>query len=349
MTPNRPEPTRAPDQEPAQAADNPPRVPGPLPENGTCDLDDLALLAISGEEAEGYLQGQLTCDVRRLPSGAVLPAAHLTPKGRAIATFLAWHAGGTYYLQFPAELADALTRRLQMFLLRSKARIERAETRLQRLAAWGPAVERVLGAPSRLPEAPYRALSEDGLTVLRLPGAAPRIQLVGTPEAVAGVRDELAGAGCVAVEPAAWRLLDIRAGLGWVRAATSEAFIPQMLNYDLIDGISFQKGCYVGQEVVARLHHLGDTKRRAVPAASAVAQPPAPGTPLHSPGSGGRQGAGLVVDAVGIDDGGCELLVVVERRAAASGALHLGAPDGPAVTLLDPPYPLPPPKGEDTD
>jgi folate-binding protein YgfZ len=316
-------------------------VPGPLPASGYCGRAGDALLAVAGPEAETFLQGQLTCDVHQLVGGAVLPAAHLTPKGRAVATFLAWRDADAYRLQLHAALADDVTRRLKMFLLRSKATVERDDGTLALIGAWGPAAtttaETLVGAP---PEAPFRQVTADGVSVLRLPGEPARLQFLVPAHAVDRLHDALAAAGAVSCDEAAWRLLDIRAGLGWVRAETAEQFLPQMLNYDRTGGISFTKGCYVGQEVVARLHHLGEVKRRARPAEAAVAEAPAPGTLLHSADSASRQGAGSVVDAVTVGGDRCELLVVVERKAEAAGDLHLGTPDGPVVTLRPSPYPL---------
>ncbi|MDX1594654.1 MAG: folate-binding protein [Gammaproteobacteria bacterium] len=316
-----------------------------LPDRGFCLMDDTALLSVAGPEAESFLQGQLTCDVRDLPGGALRPAAHLNPKGRAIASFLAWHVDGAYLLAFPAALQETVTRRLRMFLLRSKATIGPPEPPLVGLGAWGDAAEAVVRETfAEPPVGPWRATRGDGISLLSLPGQGPRFAFL-VPEARAA---ELAGrldrAGCAYRPSAAWRLLDIRAGLGWVRAETGEAFLPQMLNYDALDGIGFTKGCYVGQEVVARLHHLGQVKRRAYPASVATASPPEPGTPLHEPGGSGRQGVGTVVDAVAVGDGACELLAVVEKRARETGGLRLGSADGPHVTLRDPPYPLPAPR-----
>jgi len=314
---------------------------GPLPASGCCDLGTLALLVVAGPEAESFLQGQLTCDVHRLAAGDVLPAAHLTPKGRAIASFLAWCVDDAFYLQFPRALADPVTRRLRMFLLRSKATIELAGDDLVRVGTWGAAAETaVTELVGALPDAPGRQLTGNGITVLRLPGTEPRLELL-LPEALANrVWEALETAGASACNEAAWRLLEIRNGIGWVRAETTETFLPQMLNYDLIGGISFSKGCYVGQEVVARLHHLGEVKRRAYPGTVPAPDAPLPGTALFSPGSSSRQGAGTIVDAIDTGAGTCAFLAVIERQAQAAGELHLGAADGPEVMLHQPPYPL---------
>jgi hypothetical protein len=322
------------------AADEP-TLPDPLPASGCCDLGSQALLTVDGAEAETFLQGQLTCDVRRLANGDLLPAAHLTPKGRAVASFLAWRVDDTFHLQLPQALAEAMTRRLRMFLLRSKATVGRADETLVRLGAWGAAAAEVAAAlVGTVPESAFRQSSRGGCSVLRLPGAEPRLELLLPVATAIEAWTALTAAGAEVCQEAAWRLLDIRAGLGWVRAETSEALLPQMLNYDRLGGVSFGKGCYVGQEVVARLHHLGEVKRRAYPGTVSAAEVPAPGTPLFSPGSTSRQGAGTVVDAIATGAQACELLAVVERKTLAADGLRLGAADGPEVVLHAPPYPL---------
>ncbi len=326
-----------------EPADASPALPGPLPESGFCDLGGEALLLVDGPEAVTFLQGQLTCDVHELAEGSVLPAAHLTPKGRAIATFLAWQIDSEIHLQFPGgALEEAVTRRLRMFLMRSKATVSPAGDDLVRLGTWGQAAAEVVAdLAGALPGSPMRSLAGgDRITLLTLPGAEPRMELALPIETAINLTTRLQQAGAVACAPAAWRLLDIRAGLGWVRDETSETFLPQMLNYDRNGGISFTQGCYVGQEVVARLHHLGEVKRRAYTGRCKASVPPPPGTPLFSPESRSRQGAGTVVDAIALGDDGCELLAVVERQAQAAGGLRLGSADGPEVELREPPYPL---------
>jgi folate-binding Fe-S cluster repair protein YgfZ len=218
-----------------EPADASPALPGPLPESGFCDLGGEALLLVDGPEAVTFLQGQLTCDVHELAEGSVLPAAHLTPKGRAIATFLAWQIDSEIHLQFPGgALEEAVTRRLRMFLMRSKATVSPAGDDLVRLGTWGQAAAEVVAdLAGALPGSPMRSLAGgDRITLLTLPGAEPRMELALPIDTAINLTTRLQQAGAVACAPAAWRLLDIRAGLGWVRDETSETFLPQMLNYD---------------------------------------------------------------------------------------------------------------------
>ncbi|HEY5720304.1 MAG TPA: folate-binding protein [Gammaproteobacteria bacterium] len=323
------------------------QLDAPLPGDGLCSLAPLALLSVAGEDAETVLQSQVTGDMRALADGQAQPVAHCSPKGRTLASFLALRAGDRLLLQLPEALADGIARRLQMFVLRARARVTRADASYLRLGLWGPAasgqVESLVGSA---PAAPFQYLVADGGIALRLPGAVPRFELL-LPAESAERAAKLAGGPSTPAPFAAWRLLDIRAGLPWVHAETAEAFIPQMLNLDRLGGISFTKGCYVGQEVVARLHYLGQVKRRTHLGTALLEGPaPAPGTPLFSPASTSRQGAGTVLDAVRLADGSCELLVVVESGAQAGQELHLGAEAGPAVQLRPPPYALADPEAK---
>lgn len=141
-----------------------------------------------------------------------------------------------------------------------------------------------------------------------------------------------------------WALLDIRAGIPTVYPQTRDTFVPQMVNLHLLDGVSFKKGCYTGQEVVARMQYLGKLKRRMYQArVEAAEKPPAPGDKLYSASSHSEQATGWVVDARGNGDGDYELLVVVEIEAREHGEVQLAGPDGPSLVLSDPPYGFPVP------
>jgi folate-binding protein YgfZ len=135
-----------------------------------------------------------------------------------------------------------------------------------------------------------------------------------------------------------WALLDIRAGMPTVYESTKEAFVPQMANMQLIDGVSFTKGCYTGQEVVARMQYLGKLKRRMYRAKVDTGQAPASGSALFSASDASGQGAGKVVDAAASPEGGFELLVVTPTSCAEADDLRLGDENGPALQILDMPY-----------
>lgn len=304
------------------------------------DLSHLGLIRVSGEEADGFLQGQLTNDIREVTGGHWQLSGYCTPKGRLLASFLVFRRDGDLYLQTTAGLVAALIDRLRMFVLLSKVTIEDASDRLVRIGLAGDCAPELLAGRFRQPPgASGGAVTENGITLLRLGGELPRYELIGDARTVAGVWQQLAEKA----EPANadyWSLLEIRAGVPSVQQETVEAFVPQMVNMELIDGISFTKGCYTGQEVVARMRYLGKLKRRMYLAHVDTDTCPRPGDAIHSPHSASGQGAGRVVDARPAPEGGCDLLVVLEIASREAGDLRLGDADGAELRFPEQPYPL---------
>jgi folate-binding protein YgfZ len=304
------------------------------------DLSTLGFIAVSGADAIQFLQGQLTSDLRALTPTHTQLGAHCTPKGRMLANFRALRFDDLTYLQLPRSAAGALVKRLGMFVLRSKVTLEDASDRLVSIGVAGPCAADVL-AP-QLPELPGNAngLARSGeLAVIRIPGTPARFEILGPAEAVAPLWDRISKEATV-VNPDYWALLDIRAGLPTVYPQTADLFVPQMTNMQLIDGVSFTKGCYTGQEVVARMQYLGRLKRRMYLAELDADEPPQPGEQLYSNSSTSEQATGWVVDARRSGPSRCELLAVVEIAAAEGQDVRLG-PGGPQLTLRDPPYGFP--------
>jgi tRNA-modifying protein YgfZ len=205
------------------------------------------------------------------------------------------------------------------------------------------AVAEVFGG---VPAEDWSALTQPGGVCIRLPSHGskpggeeyPRLLVAAEPELAIRCW-EAAEPGAQRVGPDLWAWLDLRAGLPVVQGATSEEFVPQMTNLDLIGGVSFTKGCYTGQEVVARMKYLGKLKRRMRLAHLAGAQCPAPGDELFAAGgTASGQGAGKVVDARPAPGGGCDLLAVVENASYQQGDLRIASPDGPRLEFLPLPY-----------
>ncbi len=222
-------------------------------------LPYLGVLRFTGPDAGSFLQGQVSNDTRRLAAGTAVLAAYSNPQGRVVAILqLLPHTSGILAI-LPRELVAPVRERLRKFVLRAKLQIEDASTSLAVAGHHG--IESLARAGLPTPEPSSEYLESDGIGLLRSSRDPGRILVVG---AEAALQDRaLAGdaADAAAIEHD-WRLADIRAGLPQVYAATSEAFVAQMLNLDLIDGISFSKGCYTGQEIIARTQHLGRIKRR---------------------------------------------------------------------------------------
>lgn len=305
------------------------------------DLSHLGLIAAGGEDAESFLQGQLTNDIRELSATHTQLSSHCSPKGRMLASFRVLRLGETIYLQLPRErIADSL-KRLRLYVLRAKVTLTDASDDLVRIGLTGPcAVEQLARHGLATPERDEDLATTDGVSVIRLPSPSPRFELIGPLDAMTGLWDALAK---VAVPTTAdiWALHDIRGGIPTVYQETVEAFVPQMVNLHLIDGVSFTKGCYTGQEVVARMQYLGKLKRRMYWAEVETASPPQPGDELHAASSTSEQASGRVVDARPAGAGRYELLAVVEIEAAEGGEVRLGE-QGPLLRLQPPPYGFPP-------
>jgi folate-binding protein YgfZ len=205
-----------------------------------------------------FLQGQLTNDLGRLTANNALLAAYLNPQGRVLALMhLLPHSSGTLAI-LPGELKQPTAERLRKFVLRAKVKIEDPGESLLVAGCHGSAALAQPGLP--VPGEAGGYAEENGIGVARL-GRESRYWVVAPPTAPLEALDSGGGQAAAMIERD-WRLADIQAGLPQVYAATSEAFVAQMLNLDLLDGISFKKGCYTGQEIVARTQHLGRIKRR---------------------------------------------------------------------------------------
>lgn len=243
------------------------------------ELDDFRVLAISGDDRYDFLQGQLTQDVGRVDTGHSALAGWASAKGRLLAVGQLIATPDTLLWPLPADVADGVQRRLGMFVLRANARVSILDYAVVGLCGLNPDEELDIGGIELGTDAGAAADAAD-VVAARLVGDASRAWLSGPADAIRTWRD---AAGCGTTDDAEWRLLDIRAGLPVVVAATSESFIPQMLNLDLLDAISFTKGCYVGQEIVARTQNLGRIKRRMYRFRAAGHDDLEPGATIYGP------------------------------------------------------------------
>lgn len=305
------------------------------------DLSHLALWRVHGEDAESFLQGQLSNDIRAVDERHAQLSAYCNPKGRMFAIFQIVRRDHAYYLQLPAALAEPTFKRLRMFVLRAKVKIEPADQELGRLGVSGPNAESLIAElAGPIPAGPYDVVSANEVTVIRLPGRLPRFELLAPLARMPALwqafarRAKPCGAGV-------WSWLDIQAALPVVLPGTVEEFVPQMANLELVGGVSFNKGCYPGQEIVARMHYLGRLKQRMFLARlDDASMLPAPGTAVYSPNLPG-QSTGAVIDAQWSPRGGVDMLVVVHLDSMRANDLHLHDFSGPQLGLLSLPYPVP--------
>jgi folate-binding protein YgfZ len=301
----------------------------------TCDVSDYALLAIEGLDAQTFLQGQLSNDVAALHVGSVQWTSYNSPKGRMLATLLLWRSGpDAFRALVAADLAEGIRKRLSMFVLRAKVRISDATPGHAFLGAVGSgAADAVRAALGSCPT-PGTATASDTHLALGFPDGRILVVPSGGDSARDTLRRHAGAAG-----PELWRWLGVRAGVPLIVAATQDLFVPQTANWDLLQGVNFQKGCYTGQEIIARMQYLGRLKER-MHLFHLDGAPPVPGTRAYG-SVFGDQACGTVVNAAAGPSGGSDLLVVVQESALAAPPLRVSSPDGPTLAELPLPYLIP--------
>jgi tRNA-modifying protein YgfZ len=304
-------------------------------------LDQFGVMDASGDDAAAFLHTQLTNDIQSLEAGSVRLAGFCSPKGRLLATLLAWRAADAVRMLISADLRPQIQKRLSMFVLRAKVRLVNATDALAVVAFAGNVRSSLSQCFDALPDGVHVKIDGPRGALMRVPDAdgIPRYLWVGPKADVHARLAELDAApgGARRVNPAVWDWLDIRAGEPRVSALTYEQFVPQMINFEIVGGVSFHKGCYPGQEVVARAQYRGTIKRRMRLAHADTAH--AGAELFHSDDPG--QPCGTVVNAAAAPGAGVDCLIEVKLAALDSGTVHVGTPDGPALSFLPLPYPLP--------
>ena len=303
-------------------------------------LDFLTVLRVSGGDALAWLQGQLTADLAEVSASTSRIAAWCSPRGRVLAIFrvLADPAGG-YRIVSDRWFAAALLARLRMFVLRADVRIDDAG---DTLGVAGVAGARAL--PDRLETWAATAVVDDAaaigeVAVTRVPGRHRRFMVTGPHERIASIVSPRPAGGAAQAGPEAWRLADICAGVARVTGTMSDTFLPQMLDLERIGGVSFEKGCYVGQEIVARAQHLGRVKRRAYIGRTSVA---VDGDTIVDSTADRAPKVGDVVAAEAHPHGGSAAFMVLDAASAHSPGLRVGGPDGAPIRISTPGEPMPP-------
>ena len=298
-----------------------------------CTLSHEGVLAVRGADASKFLQGQLTCNLNYLSDTQASLGARCTQKGRMQSSFRILLEGDGVLMAMASELLEPQLADLKKYAVFSKSKLT------DESAAWvrfglehGDAALNALGL--HLPAVTDSVARHGGLVAIRV--SPDRAELWVAANQAAAVKQQLA-AVLAEGELNQWLLGQIRAGIGQVMAGTRELFIPQMLNLQAIGGVSFKKGCYTGQEIVARMQYLGKLKRRLYRLQLTGDALPEPGAPLFSPSHASAIGEVVIAAQAGQD---IELLAVLQAEAAEGGDVHLGSLEGPALTLLDLPYEL---------
>jgi len=319
----------------------------------TLPLVDLAVLEATGADTIAFLHGQLTQDIQGLPHDQARLAGYCTAKGRLLGSMVLWkeESGGHPSVRalVKADIAQALVKRLSMFVLRAKVALQATDCPVHGLMLADGAGNGGLaqaGLPDGLvnslagPAEPWSMRRAAGAVCIAAPadGGSTRWWIIPDADAAISAAD-MQGDDSAGL-PARWQAADIAAGLPWVQAATQDLFIPQTLNFDLIEGVSFTKGCYPGQEVVARAHYRGAVKRRMVLGTAAHSDEldagSLPGTDTYDARQPGNP-CGRVVNAAWRDG---MLLLLMEAQLADLGQadFRLGSADGPSISLGELPY-----------
>jgi folate-binding protein YgfZ len=305
-------------------------MPTEISIGGVCRLADRGVIRARGADAAKFLQSQLTNDVAGLDGGSACLAGFCSAKGRLQATFIVWRpSADEFLLVCSASVLAATLKRLTMFVLRAQCKLSDASAEFTLFGVGGPAATAMLGDLDV-----WRLRTHGASSLIRVPDAAgERRALLAAPS---GSETDVGAAPAMTLDT--WNWFEIESGIVSVEAATVDRFVPQMVNFELVGGVDFQKGCYPGQEVVARSHYRGTTKRRtllfdcdAVPVAGQdVFARSEPGEP-----------AGTVANAAPHPErpGGTALVEV--RLAVVSSELRLGSADGPALHRRELPYAVP--------
>ena len=300
------------------------------------DLSQLGLIAFSGEETVTFLQGQLTSDVRSLHADTAQWSGYCSPKGRLLGNFLMWRQGEDIVLQMSGDIRESVQKKLAMFIMRSKTKARDAsEENVRLVIAGSQALNAVQSALNVMPEAPMQVASAGSDYVIRV--GQDKFVLSLALAAAEQMWRTLAKSATPVGAPV-WDCLRLNAGIPMITAATQDEFVPQMVNLEVIGGVSFQKGCYTGQEIVARSQYLGKLKRRMFLAHVDVEA--RPGDSLYS-ADGEGQATGMIVNAAPSPERDFDLLAVMRIESAKTVAMHLKSLDGPVLTLKNLPYTLP--------
>ncbi len=303
-----------------------------------CDLSQVGTIKVSGEEAQKFLQNLLSNDIGTVNANTAQLSSFNSAKGRMLATFMIWQSGTDYFLQLPRSLTAAMHKKLSMYVLRAKVKVSDAGDEMVSLGLSGSAAAELIkqhfGATL---EHDWKVAQHETGSVIRI--AANRYQINTTPQQATGLWNKLAaaakpaGSGC-------WDWLNIRAGIPVVTPVTQEQFVLQMANLDLLGGVSFKKGCYPGQEIVARTHYLGKQKRRMFLAHIDVAGTAEAGNELFS-GEMPEQPCGMVINAAAAPGGGFDVLAVIQISSHEANKVHLQSVQGAMLHFLPLPYALP--------
>lgn len=301
-----------------------------------CAADDRSLIEVSGEDAESFLQNQLTNDIRNVTENAHQQSAWCNPKGRIIANFRIFKRDQSYFLSLSSDLVELVLKKLRMYVMMSKVTIEDVSENIVNLTFAGEGSEthlqELVNFGDVLSQNENGAFVSGSTTYLRIQGNTPRFEIFAEISDAKKIWNHCKNIAKPS-SGTAWKYLNIISGIPEITAASSESWIPQMVNYIHIGGVDFKKGCYPGQEVVARLNYLGKTKRRMYHIEIDSNDMPHVSDSIKSESD---KDAGKILNAVLNADNKVQALAVL-KIASTSEVLKLVSNDA-SISLLDLPY-----------
>ncbi len=301
------------------------------------DLSHYGLIHFSGEDAHTFLQSQLSCDVREISLQKAQYGSYCTPKGRILASFLLWQQGNDCLMQLPISMCASIQKRLSLYVLRAKVQLNDASDTLIRIGIAGKnavaMIEEIIDSQLN-PYQPMHVMHTEKISILFL--SQHRMELIIPAENAPIIWERLAQF-TKPVGISSWDWLNIQDGIPMILPETQDEFLPQMINLDSIGGISFKKGCYPGQEIVARTQYLGKLKRRMFLAHISTTEVIRAGDALYSSDMD-DQSSGNILNAVLSPNGGFDVLAVIQQSSVDSNEIHWQSLSGPILEIEVLPY-----------
>jgi len=306
-----------------------------LENNIVTDLSFLTVIKITGTDATGFLQGQFSSDIKQLSDGDVQLSSWCNPKGQVIASFILTRLNGEYFLLLPAQMKDRFIKRLRMYVLRANVIVE-DDNASQRCIGikYGGDLSTNIGVLHTAATS-GKAVQQEGLILVPVPVSRKRWIIIGAEDSLREIWTKLSHA-FIPVGSHYWDLFDVLDGLPWISDATTEAFLPQLLNMDQLQAVSFNKGCFPGQEVIARLQHRGKIKQRLVIANLDSEININPGIKIYQ--DDGEQSIGTIINSVKHPADGVYVLAILDIAHGTPDQLILKNDNARFIQITAPPY-----------
>ena len=302
-----------------------------------CDLSHFSLIVIAGGDAASFMQGQFTNDVKNVDEDHSQLSAFCNNKGRMIANFRLFKHQQNYFLSLRSDLVERSISHLQNYILRSQVAVQDISEQLIHLGLSGDNATALLTAfIDNIDEEIDRVSHNDNYIAIRVAGLKPRYEIFCSVEHAKALWEKISTQTEV-VNSSSWDFLNIQAGLPFIDAHSSEEYVPQMANMELINGVSFTKGCYTGQEIVARMHYLGKLKKRCYKVHIDTEEKPQAGDKLFAENARAGQNTGGIIQVAKNPQAGYDALAVIQI-ADTESKLFLNDADGPAVSVKELPY-----------